>query len=189
MPTASFQHASPGYRETKDLPTDLETKSGDWELKSVNDDGEFLIYMAAFGNVDRGGDIIDAKAFANLSEYNRSGWIGVNHDMERLPVAYPIEATQDSKGLLIRGKFHSTPDGQACRTVVKERKAAGKAVFGSIGYKVNPNGASYEGANGGQVRRLKSVSLYEASFVNLPMNPDAEVISAKSLGGINMKEK
>jgi hypothetical protein len=87
-------------------------------------------------------------------------------------------ASQDSKGLLVTGRFHSTAEAQACRTVVKERMAAGKAVKCSIGYMTEDE--SYEKIEGRSVRRIKKLSVYEASFVNLPANPAAEVNDVKS---------
>lgn len=167
----------------------LDFKSEPWEVKALDDSGEFEVYMACFGNIDRGGDVIDAGSFKNLADYAHTGWIGVNHDMDELPVAYPISATQDGKGLLIRGRFHSHEKAQACRTVVKERMAAGKAVTGSIGYKVEPGGATQDYVDGKSVRRIRSLSVYESSFVNLPMNPRAEALSAKSLEGLTVEGK
>lgn len=169
--------------------TGIEYKAGDWEIKALDDAGNFSVYFAAFENIDRGGDCIEAGSFKNLTDYDRSGWIGVNHCMDELPVAYPTAVKQDATGLMVGGRFHSTPAGQACRTVVKERMAAGKAVFGSIGYKVNPGGAHVEYKDGKSIRRITSLDLFECSFVNLPMNPLAETVSAKSLEGLEMDEK
>lgn len=174
--------------------TDLDVKTGvfDFEMKSIDDQGRFSAYFAAFGNVDRGGDVIEPGAFRNLDEFARDGWIGINHQMERLPVAYPTRVVQDAKGLLIDGQFHTTEEAQACRTVVLERVRAGKRVKGSIGYRTGPSDTRQEYVDGRQVRRIRGLDLYEASFVNLPMNPAADVVSAKSLtdeGGPDVAEK
>lgn len=171
---------------------DLEVKAGDCEIKAVDGQGRFSAYFAAFGNVDRGGDVISPGAFRNLDEFARDGWIGINHQMDQLPVAYPIRAIQDDKGLLIDGQFHSTPEGQACRAVVVERMRAGKRVKGSIGYKTGPGDTRQTYVNGQSVRRIDGLDLFEASFVNLPMNPAADAVSAKSLtdeGGPEVSDK
>lgn len=170
---------------------ELEVKAGEWEIKAIDDQGRFSMYFAAYENIDRGDDVIASEACRNLDEFNLDGWIGINHQMERLPVGYPIRATQDAKGLLIDGQFHSTPEAQACRTVVLERKRAGKRVKGSIGYKTRPGDTRQTYVNGRAVRRIDKFDLYEASFVNLPMNPAAELVSAKSLaeGGPGVNEK
>jgi len=188
MPSADFTNAIP---QTKALPADLDYKGCEFAFKALDDSGRFQMYVAAFGNVDRGGDILEAGAFKNVDEYQRSGWIGVNHQMNGLPVAYPIRVVQDSRGLLIEGQFHSTQAAQECRAVVTERMKAGKQVSGSIGYKVRPNGARPDYIDGKSVRRLTDVDVYEASFVNLPMNPNANAISAKSLTsleGLNVND-
>lgn len=145
----------------------------------ANPGGTFEMYAATFGNVDRGGDVIEPGAFKNLPEFLSDGWIALNHRSGDLPIGYPIDAVQDSKGLLIRGGFHTTPDGQAARLVIRERFAAGKSVKASIGYMVED--ASYETRGGQQVRSLKAIDIFEASFVNLPMNPRADVVAAKAL--------
>lgn len=156
----------------------LTRKSLDIELKSVEDDGSFVMYAAAFGNVDRGGDIIEPGAFINLDEFLRDGWAALNHRQNDLAVGYITAATQDAKGLRVEGKFHGTPEAQAVRTVVTERFRAGKAVKASIGYQAVK--ARTAVVDGEPVRRLEQVRLYEVSFVNLPMNPQADVVSAKS---------
>ena len=165
-------------RPAADAGSPLPRKTFECEFKSDDDAaGTFELYAACFGNVDRQGDIIEPGAFDNLAEFVRDGWIALNHRSSDLPVGLPEAATQDARGLLVAGRFHSTPDGQACRTVVRERKAAGKAVKCSIGYAVNDE--AYEKRDGRTIRRIKKLSVYEVSFVNLPANPVAEVTSVK----------
>lgn len=156
----------------------LERKSFECEVKADGDDGSFELYALVFNNEDRQGDIIAPGAVKNLDELVRDGWGALNHRAMDLPVAYAESATQDTKGLLIRGKFHTHPEAQACRTVVRERKAAGKRVLCSIGYAIED--AAQELRNGEPVRILKAIRVYEFSFVNLPANPLADVVSAKS---------
>lgn len=156
----------------------LAVKDFDLDIKSSDASGSFTAYMACFGNVDRANEVIDPGAFKNLDSFSVDGWVGLNHDMQALPVAIVESAKQDSTGLLVTGRWHSTPDAQACRAVVNERLALGKSVKCSIGYKVLD---SYKDIVAGRaVRRLSSLEIYECSLVNLPANPNAEVIAAKS---------
>lgn len=159
--------------------SDLVWKDFDLDLKFDEDSSEFKAYFAAFGNIDRADDILEKGAVRNIPDFLKSGWIGVNHNTHELPVAYPTAARQDDTGLLISGKFHNTPAGQECRTVIKERMAAGLKVKGSIGYRTTDS--AQEKVKGKQIRRLKSIDVWECSFVNLPANVNAEVVSAKSL--------
>jgi len=162
-----------------DLETEtMQTKGFDWEVKSLDDAGRFSIYFAAFGNVDRADEVIEPGAFRNLDDFVKAGWIGTNHQMNDLPVGFPVTATQDAKGLLVTGQFHSTPAAQECRTVITERYQAGKSVKGSVGYRVLD---SQQGKLAGKsIKILKNIDLFEASFVNLPANTQADLVSVKS---------
>lgn len=156
----------------------LATKDCDWEFKVFdNDTGEFRAYFAVFGNIDRADEILENGSIVNIDEFAKDGWIGTNHRMEQLPVAMPISVSQDDYGLFVYGKFHSHPEAQACRAVVKERLANGLSVKGSIGYKVEDSIRDALGSK--TVRRLKKVKIYEASFVNLPANVMADVMGVK----------
>jgi HK97 family phage prohead protease len=157
----------------------IQHKSFDLDFKASDDPGGFSAYVARFGNLDRADEVIEPGAFRNLDDFLGSGWIGVNHDMKSLPVAYVDHAEQDSHGLLVTAKWHGTPDAQACRMIVNERLAAGKAVKCSIGYRVLDSVKDRH--QGKSITRLKSLDLFEASIVNLPANPAAAVIMAKSL--------
>lgn len=158
----------------------MEHKTLGLELELKGDDGgEFSAYFAVFGNVDRANEVIQPGAFKNLDDFVKSGWIGANHEHARLPVGYAVSAIQDSKGLLVTGRYHNTPFAQEVRTVVRERIAAGKAVKGSIGYGVTDH--EKIDLNGKSVRSLKGIDLAECSFVNRPANPSAEVVHSKGL--------
>jgi HK97 family phage prohead protease len=158
----------------------IEHKSFDVECKGLGDDsGSVEFYAAAFSNVDRAGERIEPGAFKNLDGFKSGGWLAVNHDWSRLGVATIEDAVQDAKGLRITAHFHSTADAQAVRTTIKERIARGKSVKASIGYKVLED--EDVKLDGKSVRSLKAIDLYEASIVNVPCNPEAGVVAAKSL--------
>jgi HK97 family phage prohead protease len=142
------------------------------------DDDAFTAYFAIFSNVDRANEVIEPGAFTNLDEWLRTGWVGVNHGMQANPVAYPTSATQDRIGLLVSGKFHGTAEGQAIRQVLRERLDAGLDCACSVGYRTLESEPSY--VNGKNVKILKRLWLAECSFVNLPANPAAKVISVKA---------
>jgi HK97 family phage prohead protease len=157
----------------------LPHKTFDVEVKQLDEAGSFSLYAAIFGNVDRQGDVIEPNSFQNLDEFVKDGWIALNHDQAGLPIAVIDAATQDATGLLVTGRFHSTPLAQEVRTVVRERMAAGKGVKCSLGY-VTDDETFERDDLGRSIRHIKALSIYEASFVNLPSNPMAEVQSIKS---------
>jgi HK97 family phage prohead protease len=167
----------------KDAVSILPRKTIEGELTSVADDGSFVMYALVFGNVDRQGDRIAQGSVTNVDELVSDGWIALNHVQVNKPIAYIDTAEQDSRGLKIAGRFHSHQEAQDVRSYVKERLAAGKKVKTSIGYLVPVDGEQYVKENGRTIRDISKLAVYEASFVNLPANPAAEVISAKSLDG------
>jgi HK97 family phage prohead protease len=172
-----------------DAASILPRKACECEFKAIDDaTGSFTMYGLVFDNVDRQNDVIVQGAVQNIDEFTRDGFIALNHDQAALPVATIDAATQDTHGLRINGTFHSTPEAQAVRTIAKERMERGKSVKTSIGYVVPVDGESYEKVNGQTVRRISKMSVYEASFVNLPANPLAEVQSVKSLDGFDSQE-
>lgn len=164
--------------DSSSLSLPLQRKALRFEVKAAGEDGAFTLYASVFNNLDRSNEIVQPGAFANLDAFVKDGWGTVNHDWQCLPVALIDSATQDAIGLKITGRFHSTPQAQACRTVVRERMAAGKSVSCSIGYTVSDY--ADEMRDGEQIRLLKRIELYEFSFVNLPANPLAQVTSVKS---------
>lgn len=187
MKNSTLQQAGPS-RPVKTAPAELRRKTCDGRFKSLDDSGpgEFTFYAAVFGNVDRDGDVIEPGAFKNLDEFVKDGFVSFNHDWQSLPVAYPVNASQDATGLLITARFHSTPEAQACRTVARERLAAGKAVKCSIGYRVMDS--STETRGGQRVNVLKALAVYEAGMVNIPANPSAEVGSVKGVVSLDQAQ-
>ncbi|HLY72892.1 MAG TPA: HK97 family phage prohead protease [Planctomycetota bacterium] len=158
----------------------LPRKTFDVEFQSLDDSGSFEMYAATFGGApDRQGDVIAVGAFDNLPAFTTDGFLALNHDMMSLPVAIIESATQDSHGLRVSGRFHSTPEAQAVRTVCRERMALKKRVLVSIGYVCNAE--EYERVGSKQVRHIKALSLFEVSVVGIPANPRAEMTGVKSL--------
>lgn len=158
----------------------IEHKSFDVECKGLDDAaGTVDFYAAAFSNVDRANERIEPGAFKNLDKFMAEGFIAVDHDWKQLPIATVEHAEQDLKGLRVRAHFHSTPHAQAVRTTIKERISRGKSVKASIGYQVIED--EDVKLDGKSVRSLKAIDLYEASIVNVPCNPAAGVVSAKSI--------
>lgn len=144
----------------------------------LKDDGSGTIegYASTFENWDDVGERPVKGAFKqHLSDFLKDGFIAIGHNWSQLPIATPTKAREDDKGLYVEAQFHSTPDAQAARTVVKERLDRGKSVKLSIGYEVLLDEYVPEG------RLLKDVKLYEWSIVTVPANRQADVTTAKGL--------
>jgi HK97 family phage prohead protease len=179
-PTACFEHAArsakdqAGYLQTKDVP-----------LAMQEDADTFTAYYSVFGAVDRQNEVVEKGAYVNLDRepggFLEDGWIGYNHRQDEEPIGAPLEAVQDSFGLRVVARWHSTPKAQAVRQIVKERLADGLKCLCSVGFKTLE--AVPSTVKGKQVKSLRRIWLAECSIVNLPANQLASVISSKSVGG------
>jgi HK97 family phage prohead protease len=149
------------------------------EFKLLEDgSGSFSGYGSTFSNRDRVGDVIAKGAFTkSLTAFVENGCVPVGHQWDELPVATISEAYEDAKGLFIRADFHSTPEAQAARTVVRERLERGKSVGLSIGFEIKDSERTKDG------RLLTEIELLEVSLVTIPCNPLAQATDAKSVCG------
>ena len=143
------------------------------EIKLARSGGEITGYGSTFHNEDRGGDVVAPGAFAkSLAEHRDSGTMPAmlwSHDINE-PIGVWHEATEDGKGLLLKGKLTTeTRRGAEARALAKDG-----ALALSIGYQTRD--ADY--ADGARV--LKDVRLHEVSLVSIPMNPEARLVSVKN---------
>jgi HK97 family phage prohead protease len=142
--------------------------------------GEFSGYANVFNIVDRGGDRVLPGAFAkDLDRFLAEGFIGWGHDWGQM-VAMPVEAKEDTTGLFLRAKFHSTEAAQEKRVITAERLAAGLSMGLSIGYDINDSETVNE--DGQRIRNLKELVVYETSLVAVPMNQLSNVTAVKGGG-------
>lgn len=160
----------------------MERKVLDIADLKLKDDGDYpnglIEGYAATWDVDSVNERIERGAFRkHLPKFLSEGFVAFNHDWQSLPVAMPIDAYEDEKGLFVRAAFHSTPEAQNVRRVAMERMARGLAVKNSIGYEVHADGREQE------TRILKELELYEWSPVNVPANRAAGATGIKS-GGV-----
>ncbi len=152
---------------------DLEEKS----LKESEDAYQFTGYAAVFGNKDLGDDIIEKGAFVDSLTKHGMPLLLFNHKMDDLPIGVINAADEDRKGLLVEGELpKDDPVSRRVGLALKARKSGNRALRGmSIGYKAEKSHKEKDGT-----RVLTKLRLYEASFVNFPMNPLAGVETIKS---------
>lgn len=143
--------------------------------------GTFEGIGAAFGNIDKGGDVIVKGAFADvLPTFLERGFVSVGHDFIGLPEATITDAKETDEGLWFSAQFHSHQAAQDARTVLTERIARGKFVGLSIGWLPDYSPEGMEIRDDG-VRVIKRVAeLPEMAITLVPMNVLAEVRDAKS---------
>jgi hypothetical protein len=120
----------------------------------------FAGYAAVFGHPDRGGDVVQAGAFARAVKRGAGAvpllW---QHEPGR-PIGRIEYLKEDSRGLRVIGRLI---DGRAA-SLLKEGAVGGL----SFGYRVRA-------ATGEQPRELTDLELVEVSLVTFPMQPKARV--------------
>ncbi|MDD1977128.1 HK97 family phage prohead protease [Pseudomonas tussilaginis] len=153
------------------MPMKLEVP---FELKAVDDAGNFEGYAAVFNNVDHGDDVILPGAFTKVKT-TRGGKLklALYHDLTRLVGA--ADYTQDDHGLLLKGQVNLAVS--YARDAYELMKAD---ILDSMSIGFNTIKADFEDRAGRRVRLIKEAELWEASFVPFGMNPAAQVLSVKS---------
>lgn len=174
------------------------TKSAEAFIKA-SDTGGFSAYASRFLNIDRQGDLILPGAYSKaLPEFlDDGGLILADHINSTKAVAATMrDAREDKNGLLVDGQFSATETGQRIRQQLKERslrkmsisfmassKKAKEAdvhrIWSQYGY--TPSAAQIKLAKGGANIISDVHEILEVSFVAIPANKGAEVISVKSI--------
>jgi len=145
-----------------------------FEVKAVDDAGNFEGYASVFNNVDLGDDVILPGAFVRVKT-TRDGRLklALFHDLTRLVGSALF--TEDEHGLLVKGRINlNVSYARDAYELMKE----GTLDSMSIGFNVIEDG--YETREGRRVRVIKQAELWEASIVPFGMNPEAEILSVKS---------
>ncbi|WP_122518661.1 HK97 family phage prohead protease [Pseudomonas viridiflava] len=145
-----------------------------FELKAVDDAGNFEGYAAVFNNVDLGDDVILPGAFTRVKT-TRGGKLklALYHDLTRLVGS--ADYTQDDHGLLLKGKVNLAVS--YARDAYELMKSE---ILDSMSIGFNTIKADFEERAGRRVRIIKEAELWEASFVPFGMNPEAQVLTVKS---------
>lgn len=134
----------------------MEYKHLKFEIKALNDAGEFEGYAAVKGNIDAYGDIIQNGAFKRTIRNKKSFPILFMHDPAK-PVGLSTFMKEDEKGLFTRGQLDlSTELGKMVHSGLK----MGYIDSMSIGYKVIQDDMDKRGN-----RLLKEIKLLEYSLI------------------------
>jgi len=138
--------------------------------------GEFTGYASTFGNVDLGGDVVEAGAFRDTLAKRGPPGVAMlwGHDPRQPPIGKWLDLREDDKGLVARGQL--ILDVARARDVhALMREGALKGL--SIGYRIPPGGAEIDRRG---VRRIKAADVHEISVVTFPMNPRSQVNRVKA---------
>lgn len=137
----------------------------------IEQDGAVIAgYASLFGEVDQGGDVVAAGAYAAslkaLATEGRRVKMLWQHD-PALPIGVWDEVREDARGLWVKGRIlESTQKGREAAALI----AAGAIDGLSIGYRTRRAAKDEKGR-----RVLKELELWEVSLVTFPMLPSARV--------------
>ena len=157
----------------------METKIFRMAIKDLSDEGQFQGYLSVFGNVDHGGDLVEAGAFSKTLQENKAfPLLWAHSSQEPHLVVGTFHGKEDKRGLLIDGEFFRDLDGgKQAYDVVKKLYEKRVKVGLSIGYKAIQWDMDKDDTQ--PVRRLKEIQLYEGSLTLFPMNDQALVQAVK----------
>lgn len=143
------------------------------DLKKLTEEGEFEGYASTFGNVDRGGDVVESGAFTkSLKRGAAKVKMLFQHDPSQ-PLGKWLDMTEDKKGLFVKGKLNLEVQ-KARETLALMRDGAIDSM--SIGFRTIKSAA---GDGKDFYRKLLEVDLWEISLVTFPMNDKALVRAVK----------
>ena len=168
------------------------------ESSVTADSGGFTGYASRFLNIDRQGDMILPGAYAKaLPEFlDDGGVILADHVNKTMAVAAILrDASEDKSGLLVSGGFSATETGQRLRQLLKEKAvnkmsisfmAASKkvkeadihAIWRRHGYQ--PSSGQMQLSKSGANLISDVNEILEVSFVPIPANREAGIVSVKS---------
>ena len=140
------------------------------EIKAISEKGEFEGWLSTFGNVDQGGDIVEAGAFTKtLKDKGNMRPLLWQHRAD-VPIGQ-ILLEERKEGLWATGKLLlELPEAQKAYLLLK----SGIINSMSIGFQ------SVKDAMEGAIRHLKEIKLFEGSIVTFPMNELALITGVKA---------
>lgn len=151
------------------------------ETKSVQELENWAVEISGYASTkdkDRGGDVVEPKAFASaLERYMTNPIVLLQHKADK-PIWIVEEANIDDNGLFIKANISQNTDG-----VIDLIKNGVLRAF-SIGYSVKDYDTDVrELADGSydMTNIIKDLELYEISVVSVPMNPYALSKSVEDL--------
>lgn len=156
-----------------------------FEFKEVGNDkketeGVINGYASTFGNIDLGFDRVMKGAFKKTLSENK-GRVPVLADHNPYDqIGWGTKAKEDNKGLQVEAAIMlDVQKGKERYTLAKKAMELGTPAGISIGYatiKAEPD------SKNPRIRNLVELKLYEYSLVTFPMNTEAMVTAAKSVG-------
>lgn len=148
----------------------MEKKATRLEFKAGSN-GKIEGYASRFGEMDKGGDIVVAGAYAKSLQERPKPKMLWQHDPGQV-IGVWDEVKEDSTGLYVQGRILDTVEkGREVRSLIEEGAVDGM----SIGYRTVDAGRGDKGE-----RLLKELDLWEVSVVTFPMLETARIDAIKA---------
>ena len=165
---------------------EIEFKTFEFEMKEATDDGnEAKIegYASTFGNIDFGLDRVMKGAFKKtIAESKGRVPILADHNPYE-QIGWNEKAEEDSTGLSVAGSLILGVQKAKERYLLAQKALKLKARSGlSIGYMTIKGEPDSENP---RIRNLVELKLFEYSLVTFPMNAEALITAAKSIGEVD----
>jgi hypothetical protein len=107
-------------------------------MPQVGDVGDYQIRVIAsgIGDVDRTGDVIFPGAYKPaIAGFKQNGFVAVGHDWDDIPVAMPLDITENGRDLVSVAEFHKGVQlAEETRAVCMQRAEKGLSVSVSVGF-------------------------------------------------------
>lgn len=169
--------------ELKTSCSGREVRSFSLQLKAAGEDGTVEGYGSVFGVKDNYDDVISKGAFVeSLKQHRSEGTMPAmlwQHDADQ-PIGVWTEMSEDSKGLLIKGKL--------ALDTVKGKEAHALLKMGALnGLSIGFMSKKWDYDQKTEIRTLTEIDLWEVSLVTFPANEKARITNVKAadVGGIS----
>lgn len=163
----------------------IERKHVNAEVKALPQDGPgiFEAYVSVFGNVDSVGDVMIKGAFERTLMTRGLPPIVWSHQWEMPPIGKSLAATEDVRGLLVKGQLFIDDNDTAREVYVAMREGALREF--SFAFEVmRSNMKTLD--DGSTVREITDVELYEVGPTLVGANPETSLVGIKN--AVEVKE-
>lgn len=163
----------------------LERKQLTAQVKALPQDGPgiFEAYVSVFGNVDTVGDRMLKGAFARTLVERGLPPIIWSHQWELPPIGKTLTATEDDRGLLVKGQLFIDDNSTAREVYVAMREGA----LREFSFAFEVRSSRFVDEDGATVREITDVELFEVGPTLVGANPETELVGVKQ-SDVEVKE-
>lgn len=167
-----------GVSKLANARLEMEYKKLGFQLKELDITGRTIEAIVSTSDLDGGNDIIMPGAFAETLRDDSKRVKMLWQHMSHKPIGKPLEMRETSQGLYVKGLVSRIQLGEDYLTLASE----GIVDEFSIGYSVKDFEIE------GEIRKIKSLKLWEFSPVTWGMNENTVLLGIKSMAHAQPKQ-